>query len=270
MALRGAHMVGRLQDKIALITGGGTGIGKAIALGFAGEGANLALAQRRKELGEQTAQEAMALGSQAIALRGDISSVRDIEEVVSQTLNRFGRIDILVNNAAVFVAKPFLDLTEEEIDRTFAVNLRGTFILTQKVAKEMVKEKKGKMINISSGQAVLGMANFTHYTATKGAMNALTRALAVELGPHGICVNTIIPGFVAHDEAKKSIPPTLWGEVLEAARSRNPLGRVGAPEDCVGLAIYLASDESNFTNAQCIGVDGGDFSTKLRVIPKKE
>lgn len=258
----------RLKDKVAVVTGGGTGVGRAIALGFASEGADLVIAQRRLELAKQVATEIERLGRQALAMRVDIANNDDNARLVTETLNKFGKIDILVNNAALTgVSKPFLDITEGDLDQVFSVNLKGTFLLTQRVAQEMVKQNKGKIINISSGQSLVGLSNYTHYAASKGGINAFTRALAAELNRHGIHINTIAVGFLPHEELRKGVPEALWETLVGYMKAINPLGRTGRLEDVAGLAVFLASEESDFINAQCISVDGGDKLVRV-VIPE--
>lgn len=253
---------------MALVTGGGTGIGKAIALGYAREGADLIITQRRLDLAEKTSREIEAVGRKTIAVKADISKKLDLENLVKLSVERFGRIDILVNNAGIFPSKPFLELTEEDIDRTLEINLKGTILCTQAVVREMVKRRQGKIINISSLQAICGMSNFVPYACSKGGINALTRALAVELGPYGICVNCIVCGFTLTEGTEQIVSDSgeeFFQLLCDAAKARSPLGRVAYPEDYVGLAIYLASEESNYMTAECIALDGGGAHTRIRI-----
>ena len=258
----------RLKDRVAIVTGGGTGIGMAIAIGFAKEGADIVIAQRRIELAKKAAEEIRVIGRRAIAIKTDISIKGDVDNLVDQTMKSFGRIDILVNNASLFPMSSFLEISEEELDEIFSVNLKGTFILTQRVAREMINRRRGKIINISSGHSIVGNPGLTHYTITKGGINAFTRGLAAELGPYGINVNAIVCGFTPDTEGVQSILSSIGEEraknLLEAIVSQIPLKRVGVPEDFVGIALYLASDESSFTTAECIVVDGGRVYTRMR------
>ncbi len=258
----------RLKDRVAIVTGGGTGIGKAIALGFAREGADVVIAQRRMELAEKTAEEIKVIGRRAIAIKTDISIIRDVNNLVDRTIENFGKIDILVNNASLFPGGSFLEISEEELDRVFSVNLKGTFLLTQRVAKEMTSRRKGKIINISSGRSIVGIPGLTHYTVTKGGINAFTRGLAAELGPYGINVNAIVCGFVPDTDGVNalfsSLGEGLSRKILETQILQTALKRFGKPDDFVGIAVYLASDESNFITAECITVDGGLAYTRMR------
>jgi NAD(P)-dependent dehydrogenase (short-subunit alcohol dehydrogenase family) len=261
----------RLKDKVAIITGGGTGIGKAIALGFAREGANLVLAQRRLKLAEAVASEIGNNGQEALALKVDISISSDLDTLVEKTIEKFGKIDILVNNSAIYPFYPFLEFPEDEIGNVIDINLKGTMICTQKVAREMVKRNYGKVVNISSTHGIRGMGSVVPYSATKGGINAFTRCAAFELGQYGITVNAILSGFVPHEEVRRNISEMVGEEglnsVIKAQTIQTPMGRVGEVEDLVGLAIYLASDESRFMTAECIILDGGCANSELMFLP---
>jgi 3-oxoacyl-[acyl-carrier protein] reductase len=243
----------RLQDKVAIITGGGTGIGKAIALGFAKEGAHIVLAARDLTRLQKVAEEIKGLGRESLALRMDILKSSDVREMVQQTLEKFGKIDILVNNAAIYPATPFLEISEEEWSSVIEVNLTGVFRCTQAVAREMVKQKSGRIINIGSGQGLLGIPLMAHYTAAKGGLIAFTRAIAAELSPLGINVNSIAGGLFFTDTVKNLLPP----EFFESFAKSMPLRRIGVPEDWVGTALLLASAEGSYITGETISVDGG-------------
>lgn len=261
----------RLKDKVAIITGGGTGIGKGIALAFAREGADLVLAQRRVELAEAAASEIRKTGQGAIALKVDISISSDLDMLVEKTIKEFGKIDILVNNAAIYPFFPFLELPEEEIEKVLDINLKGTIISTQKVSREMVKRNYGRIINISSTHSIRGMGSGVPYAAAKGGINAFTRCAAFELGQYGITINSILSGFVPHEEVRKNIIQMAGEEglksIIKAQTIQTPLGRVGEVDDLAGLAIFLASDESRFITAECIIVDGGCANSELMFLP---
>lgn len=262
----------RLKDKVAIITGGGTGIGKAIALGFAAEGAHLVLAQRRVGLAEVVASEIRKMGREAVALKVDISISSDLDILVERTMEIFDKIDILVNNAAIYPFYPFLEFPEEEIGNVLDTNLKGTILCTQKVARVMVKRGYGKVVNISSTHSIRGMGSVVPYSAAKGGINAFTRCAAFELGQYGITINAILSGFVPHEEVRKNIIQMAGEEglnsIIKAQTIQTPLGRVGEAEDLVGLAIYLASDESRFMTAECIILDGGCANSELMFLPK--
>ncbi len=243
----------RLQNKVAIITGGGTGIGKAIALGFAREGAHIVLAGKELPQLQTAAEEVNTLGRQSLAIKMDLLSSKEAGAMVTQTVEKFGRIDILVNNAAIYPATPFLEMSEEEWMNVIEVDLNGIFRCTQPVAKEMVKHNSGRIINISSGQGLLGIPLMAHYTAAKGGLIAFTRAIAAELSPLGINVNCIAGGLFYTDTVKKLLPPEFFDSFAKSI----PLRRIGVPEDWVGTALLLASDEGSYITGETISVDGG-------------
>ena len=244
-----------LKDKVSVVTGGSRGLGYGIAAALAGAGAKVVIVSR-------TAQEVEAASSRiaeetngiVIPVVADVTKEKDVEDLVAITLERWGSIDILVNNAGINVRKPFLEISREEFDKVVGVNLKAVFFLTQLVAKEMIKRKKGKVINIASLTSQIGIANISVYAATKGAIASLTRSLAVELAPYNINVNAIAPGYfrtemteaVFQDEGRRK-----W--IL----SRIPLGRTGIPQDLAGAAVFLASSASDYITGQIIFVDGG-------------
>ena len=245
----------KLKDRIAMITGGGTGIGRAIALGFAGEGAKVVIVTEKRtfEAAQKTAAEIKNSGGDSLALEMDLTKTQQVKEAVRQAIEKFGRIEILVNNAATYPATPFLEITEEEWLRVIDVNLNGVFRLTQLVAKDMVKRRYGKIINVSSGQALLGTPLMSHYTAAKGGLISLTKALASEPSPHGINVNAFAPGLTHTPLVEEVMPKEYydaWGKAVA-------LGRCGVAEDYVGIAILLASEAGNFITGETIAVDGG-------------
>lgn len=238
-----------------MVTGGGTGIGKAISLGFAKEGAKVLIATEKRtfEAAQQTAEEIKGLGGDALALDMDLTNAQQIKAAVEKSLATYGRIEILVNNAAAYPATPFLAITEEEWLRVIDINLNGVFRLTQLVARDMAEKKYGKIINIASGQAIMGLPLMSHYMAAKGGLISLTKALAAELGPYGINVNALAPGLTRTHFVGEVIPKEFfdaWGNAVA-------LGRCGVAEDYVGISVLLASDEGSFITAETISVDGG-------------
>lgn len=245
----------RLKDKVAIITGGGAGIGKALALGFVKEGAKLAITDISEDRLKQAAAEIKAAGGDVLAIRSDVSVLKDINQMVKKTLSAFGKIDILVNNAAMQTpAGPLWERKEEIFDQVTRVNLKGLYFCTQAVVKTMMERKYGKIISIASSQGRIGIPFNSDYAATKGAVIALTRTLAVELGSFGINVNGISPGLTP-TEGMKAVG--LPSEVVDVVINMTPLKRMGSPEDYVGVAVFLASDESSFMTGQTLSVDGG-------------
>lgn len=244
----------RLADKIALVTGAGKGIGRAIAMGFGREGATVWATDIDAELAKSTASEITAAGGKAFHARLDISQLDAIDEVVTHVMGTSGRIDILVNNAGVAVFMPFLEVTPEIVERIWNVNLRGTFFVSQRVAREMVKQRRGKIISMSSLSEEVGTPLLTHYSTTKGGIKIMTRCMALELAEYNIQVNAVGPGIIDTDISREyfSIP-----ENRAAAVARIPAGRMGEPEDIVGAALFLASDESDYVTGTTVFVDGG-------------
>jgi len=244
-----------LKDKVSIVTGGSRGLGYGIAAALASAGAKVVIVSRTAgEVEAASLRIAEETNGIAIPVVADVTKEKDVEDLIATTLEKCGSINILVNNAGTNVRKPFLEISREDFDEVIGVNLKAVFFLTQLVAKEMIKKKKGKIINIASLTSQIGIANISVYAATKGAIASLTRTLAVELAPHNINVNAIAPGYfrtqmteaVFQDEERRK-----W--IL----SRIPLGRTGIPQDLVGAAVFLASSASDYITGQIIFVDGG-------------
>lgn len=248
----------KLKDKVAIVTGAGTGIGKAIAIAFAKEGAHIVGAARRVERLRETAAEVKSLGRKFLAIRCDVVKKEDCENVARETAKEFGRIDILVNNAAIMPVKPFLEITSEEWDAVMATNLKGIVQMCQAVLPYMLQQKRGKILMVNSSQARIGSTFQVHYAASKGALISLTRCLATEFGPKGIYVNGWCCGFTPETEgAMASIEPALRDKIEAAVLRQIPLRRLGRPEDYQGIAVFLASEDSDYITGQTISVDGG-------------
>ena len=245
----------KLKDRVAIITGGGTGIGKGIARCFAREGARLMLAQRRLEVAERTAAE---LGGRAMAC--DVSSRSQVERLIEETIRHYGRIDILVNNAAITglpALTPFLECSEEAWDTILDVNLKGTFFCSQLAARHMVSRGQGVIINISSVGAYAAQSWAAAYCASKGGMEGLTKAMALDLSSHGIRVVGIAPGDIVV-EKNKELGQELAALGVDRTYSRKtPLARRGLPEEIGGAAVFLASDDASFVHGTTLIVDGG-------------
>jgi len=242
----------RLQGKVAIVTGAARGIGLAIAQRFVKEGAQVALADR---LSAEVATEAGRLGPAALAIPADVGDAGEVRHMVSRTVERFGRLDCMVSNAAVQAEIPFLDLTEEEFDRVIRVNLKGTFLCGQTAARQMVQSgTRGTIINMSSVNAVVAHPVLVHYAASKGGIAMLTKGMAVSLAPHGIRVNGIGPGTVNTPiNANFFSMPGMIDRFL----MRTPLGRIAESDEIASVAVFLASDEASYVTGTTIYADGG-------------
>jgi 3-oxoacyl-[acyl-carrier protein] reductase len=242
----------RLKDKIAIVTGGGKGIGKAYCKGMAREGAKVVIADIDFESAEKTAEELKQDGFQALALHVDVSSESDTQKMVDETINHFGGVDILINNAGIFPLSKFTDLTYEQWRRVLGVNLDGVFLCTKAVVPHMINQKKGKIISISTECFFMGFGDLVDYTAAKAGIVGFTRALAEALGEHFINVNTVTPGLTASETLLEQQPenfePHIKGQCIKRRQQ---------PEDLVGTIVFLASDESDMITGQIINVDGG-------------
>jgi NAD(P)-dependent dehydrogenase (short-subunit alcohol dehydrogenase family) len=248
----------RLKDKVAIITGGNQGIGKEYALRFSKEGAKVVIAARDLEKSEKVANELIDMDGEAIALKVDVSKSKDTRMMAEKTVERFGKIDILLNNAAIYsglTMKPWDRITEEEWDRVFSVNVKGQWLTVKAVAPQMKRQGNGKIINISSSTVLLGIPLLLAYATSKSAIIGMTRCLSAELGAFGIRVNTICPGLTLTEASTEMLgqPPGL----AEFAAEMCALGRNQQPEDLVGTAVFLASDDSDYVTGQLINVDGG-------------
>ena len=242
----------RLEERGAIVTGGARHIGAAYCRRLAEEGAAVMIADILD--GEPLAEEIRSKGGRAISHRVDVSNQQHTNRMALETLKAFGRVDILVNNAAIFInieRHPFYEITAEEWDQVSAVNIKGPFLCAKAVFPKMKEQRSGKIINISSSTAYWGTPNFLHYVASKAALIGMTRSLAREVGEFGICVNAIAPGLVEHEG---QTAPKALAELQLKARS---IKRLQTPEDLLGTLIFLASSDSDFMTGQTIVVDGG-------------
>jgi NAD(P)-dependent dehydrogenase (short-subunit alcohol dehydrogenase family) len=245
-----------LQGKSALVTGSDRGIGKGIALALARAGCRVAVNYfDSPDLARQTVKEIEGLGSTAIAVQGDVRSAQSVQRMFAETFDRFGRLDIHVNNAGVQTWKPLLDVTEEEWDFVIDTNLKGCFLCTQTAGRHMKEHGGGSIINIGSGCNKIAFPDLVAYTASKGGIEMFTKVSAVELGPHKIRVNCVAPGAVEVERTKLEDPDYAgtWGRIT-------PLGRVGQPDDIGRVVTFLAGPESEFVTGQTIWVDGGMYA----------
>jgi glucose 1-dehydrogenase len=246
----------RLQNKVALITGATSGIGKGIAERFAAEGAHVAINYRAHGDNQQHAEEMLrdftAPGMHAPA---DVSKRDDVEKIIAGVQDRFGRLDIVVNNAGIEIQKPFLEITDDDWNRVIAVNLFGPFVVSQIAARLMVaRGAGGKIINISSVHEDVPFPSYAAYCASKGGLRMLMRNLALELAPHKINVNNIAPGAIATPINQKTLSDP---EAKRNAIGEIPWGRFGTPEEVAAVAVFLASDESEYVTGSTYYVDGG-------------
>jgi glucose 1-dehydrogenase len=247
----------RLKDKVALVTGASTGIGKSIAMRFAAEGAHVAVNYRPGGRLDQGAAEAEAasFGPTAIAVSADISKRGDVERMLETIISKFGRLDIAVNNAGIEVKKPFLDVTDDEWNRVLTVNLFGSYVVSQASARQMVQQGGGgKLIFISSVHEDIPFPGYTAYCASKGGIRMMMRNLAIELAPYKINVNNIAPGAIATpiNQAVLDDPVASKNAIAEI-----PWGRFGKPEEVASVALFLASDEAGYVTGSTYYVDGG-------------
>ena len=243
-----------LAGRVVIVTGGARGIGKAIALRCAAEGASVVIADIEGEGAAQTAAQIEALGGQALAVRTDVSAADSVGAMVAAALDRFGRIDVLVNNAAIvdLARQPSDLISEQEWDRVMLVNVKGPWLCIRAVLPAMREQRGGKIVNLSSDLILSGVPGLLHYVASKGALTAMTRSLARELGPDGICVNAVAPGLTTTDAAM-----THGQEAAERSIRTRAIPRAQTPDDITGTVVFLASDASAFMTGQLLVVNGG-------------
>ena len=257
----------RMADRVVIVTGAGAGNGKAFALGFAREGADLACVDARAETAEETAGAVRALGRRALALGADVSVAADVERMVRATVAELGRVDVLVNNAGIRLITPLLDISEEEWDRHLDVDLKGPFLCLQAVAKQMLRQGRGGVIiNITSTASEEGLPGRAHYCSAKGGLKMLTKVAALELAQYGIRVTAIAPGPI---ETAMTAMLRETPEQVAAGARRMPLGRWGQPEDLVGAALFLASEEASWVTGINLWVDGGALAGWPGELPSK-
>jgi NAD(P)-dependent dehydrogenase (short-subunit alcohol dehydrogenase family) len=249
----------RLSLKVAIVTGATQGIGLACAHRLVAEGAKVMLVDIKPE----GAQAAEALGDAARFFAADVSQKADVDALVAATMAAFGRIDILINNAGVTHAADFLDVCEEDFDRVMRINLKSMFLCGQAVARQMVKQQSGCIINMSSVNAELAIPNQVPYVVSKGAINQLTKVMSLNLVSHGIRVNGIGPGTILTELAKKAVMASP--EARNTILSRTPMGRCGEPEEVASIAAFLASDDASYMTGQTLYVDGGRLALNYTV-----
>lgn len=239
----------RLRDKVSIVTGGGKGIGRAISWRFAQEGAKVVIAQRDPETAQRLARQIEVSGGSTIFIPTDVGVPEQVENLVEETIEKFGQIDILVNNAAITRCwEPFLEMSLESWQRVIDVNLTGVFLCSQAVARHMVQRRYGRIINIGSVGSFMPQSNAVHYCAAKGGVIMLTKSLALELSQHNILVNAVAPGAIFTERSVEDSGSGL---------AKIPLGRQGKVEEVAAAVLFLASDEASYVQGETLVVDGG-------------
>ncbi|MGH6657775.1 MAG: glucose 1-dehydrogenase [Actinocrinis sp.] len=250
--------MGRFDGKVAIVTGAAQGIGAAVALRLASEGAKIGVVDLTADRAQGTADEIVKAGGEALAVGGDVSQTADVQAAVAAVVEHFGRIDILVNNAGITRDNLLFKMSDEDWDSVIAVNLRSAFLMSRECQKHFVKQKYGKIVSLSSRSA-LGNRGQANYAASKAGVMGLTATLAIELGPFGVNVNAVAPGYIttAMTDAtarRVGFEPEAF---RDAAAQMTPVGRVGVPDDIAAAVAFLAADESSFIAGQTLHVNGG-------------
>jgi 3-oxoacyl-[acyl-carrier protein] reductase len=244
----------KLTGKVALVTGAAQGIGKAIALLLARNGADLVVSDINLEKAEETAKEIRAIGPKAMAVKVDVANLSDVERMVAGILEKLAKIDILVNNAGITRDKLILRMTEEDWDAVLGVNLKGTFNCTKAVLRHMAKQRSGKIVNIASVVGEMGNAGQANYSASKAGVIGLTKTIAREYAQRGINVNAIAPGYI-----ETPMTEALPEKAKEELRKLIPMERLGKPEDVAEAVLFLVSEESSYMTGQVLNVNGGIY-----------
>jgi 3-oxoacyl-[acyl-carrier protein] reductase len=242
----------RVKDKVVIITGGGSGIGKETGLLFAREGAKVVVADVNEKAGVETVDTIKNAGGEAFFAKLDVSNREQTKQVVKDTIAKYGRIDVLINNAGIIQDALVVKMTEEQWDKVININLKGPFNCIQAVAEQMIAQGRGVILNISSIVALYGNVGQTNYAATKAGLVGMTKTLAKELGKKGIRVNAIAPGFIY-----TPMTATVPEKILDMMKEKTPLKRLGTPEDVANALLFLSSDDASFINGAVISVDGG-------------
>jgi len=241
-----------LKDKVSIVTGGARGIGKAIALKLAKEGSNIAICDVNEEVLQAAKKEIESTGRQAITDKVDVTNLQDVQKFTQKVLDKFGKIDILINNAGITRDGLLVRMNDADWDAVLNVNLKGTFNCAKQVAKTMMKQRAGRIINIASIIGIVGNAGQANYAASKGGVIALTKSIAKELAARNVTVNAIAPGFIQTDMTDK-----LPEDVKNSIMKQIPLNKLGTVEDVANVALFLVSDASSYITGQVVQVDGG-------------
>lgn len=249
----------RFEGKVAVVTGASRGIGRATALAFAREGCNIVVNyERNRDKANEVVEAIRRTKAQAIASKCDVSIRNEVEIMLQATLDEFGKVDILVNNAAIGIAAPLLETADELWDRTLNVNLKGVFLCTQVAARHMIQRRYGKIVNVASNSAYgIAVWGETAYAASKAGVMQLTKTAAFELGKYGINVNCVAPGAIDTDMLKGDMTDQEYNELINSRKAASSLGIIGKPEDIANAILFFASDDSQFITGKTLLVDGG-------------
>ncbi len=243
----------RLKEKAAAVTGAGQGIGRAISLTLAREGADVVVSDINLEVARKTVQEIEARGGQAVALKVDVTNLQDAEALTERAVQSFGKLDILVNNAGIYPSAPIIEIREEEWDLVMDINLKGVFLCSQAAVRRMIVQRQGVIVNVASVDAKTRTTGNAHYAASKAGVISFTRTLACEMASYGIRVNAVSPGWIGTETLRKKAD--RWRQAVEEI----PVGRLGTPEDVAEAVLFLVSDVAGYITGEILDVNGGIF-----------
>ncbi len=243
----------RLKGKAAAVTGAGQGIGRAISLILAREGADVVVSDINLEVARQTAQEIETRGGRAVALKVDVTNLQDAEALTERAVQSFGKLDILVNNAGIYPSAPIIEIREEEWDLVMDINLKGVFLCSQAAVRRMIVQRQGVIVNVASVDAKTRTTGNAHYAASKAGVISFTRTLACEMATYGIRVNAVSPGWIGTETLRKK--SDRWRHAVEEI----PVGRLGTPEDVAEAVLFLVSDVAGYITGEILDVNGGIF-----------